>query len=218
MSDAPGYEILSLDEIERYPDPRHDGPVLLPLRYALDLKAVGANAWTAPVGKQAVPRHREDSGNEELYVVVRGRTTFTVDDEILDAPAGTFVHVPTGVVREAVAEEPDTIVLAIGATRGEPFIARGWDEVVVAFAKARAGDAAGGRAMIEALIERQPGEWQGLYNAACFEALHGDADHAFDALRRALELDAAAVRSFAPGDDDLAVLRDDPRWEELILA
>ncbi len=211
-----GYEILSLDALERYPDWRHDGPELLPLRYRLGLRGFGANAWTAEPGRQIVPRHAEDSGNEELYVVVRGRATFTVGDETRDAPAGTLVHVPNGIVREATAEEPDTIVLAVGATRGVAFMPHGWDEVVIAFAKARAGDVEGGRAMMEALVARQPGEWQGPYNAACFEALQGDTDHAFESLRNALALDAASVRSFAPGDDDLASLRDDPRWQELM--
>lgn len=215
MSDRPGYEIVSLDEVERWPDPRHDGPTLLPLRYLLDLRAFGANAWTAPVGKPAVPRHEEDSGDEELYVVVKGRAIFAVGEELLDAPAGTLVHVPNGVVREAIAEEPETIVLAVGATPGKPFAARGWDEVVVAFAKARAGDVEGGRQMMETLTARHPDAWPGHYNAACFEALHGDADHAFAELGKAVELDADPVGELAPNDDDLASLRDDPRWQEL---
>jgi hypothetical protein len=215
MSERPGYEIVSLTEVERWPDLRHDGPVLLPLRYLLDLRAFGANAWTAPVGKQAVPRHEEDSGNEELYVVVKGRATFTVGAETLDAAEGTLVYVANGVVREAVAEEPDTIVLAVGATPGEAFAPHGWDEVVVAFAKARAGDVDGGREMMDALIARQPGEWPGPYNAACFEALHGDADHAFAALAEAVARNEDAVRGYALHDDDLSSLHDDPRWDAL---
>ena len=215
MSERPGYEIVSLTEVEGWPDLRHDGPVLLPLRYLLDLRAFGANAWTAPAGKQIVPRHEEDSGNEELYVVVKGRATFTVDDETLDADEGTLVHVPNGVVRGAVAEEPGTIVLAVGATPGQAYTPHGWDEVVVAFSKARAGDVDGGRSMMAALIARQPGEWQGPYNAACFEALNGDADHAFAALQEAVELNPDAVHGYAAQDDDLASLHDDPRWQEL---
>jgi mannose-6-phosphate isomerase-like protein (cupin superfamily) len=216
MSEHPGYEIVSLDTVERYPDPRHDGPVLLPLRYLLDLRAFGANAWTGPVGKQAVPRHQEDSGDDELYVVVKGRAAFTVDDETLDAPVGTLVYVPNGAVREAVVEEPETIVLAVGATPGKAYTARGWDEVVVAFAKARAGDVEGARTMLDVLRAREPKEWPGAYNAACFEAQYGDIERAFAALGEAVELDAQAVRGYAPHDDDLAPLHDDPRWQELV--
>ena len=211
-----GYEVLSLDDVGSYRDWRHDGPVLIPLRHRLGLRAFGANCWTAEQGAQIVPRHEEASGNEELYVVVRGRATFTVGSETRDAPAGTLVYVEGGTVREAVAEEPDTIILAAGATRGETFVARGWDEVVVAFAMARAGDVAGGRELMQALVARQPDAWQGPYNAACFEALQGDHDRAFEHLREAFRLGSQEVREFAPGDDDLAGLHGDPRWAELV--
>ena len=163
-----------------------------------------------------MPRHAEASGDEELYVVVRGRASFTVDRETVPAPAGTLVHVGSGETREAIAEEPGTIVLAIGATRGKPFEAHGWEEVVIAFARARAGDADGARLLIEGLLAREPGEWQGPYNAACFEALYGDAERAFAHLARAVELDGDAVRGFAPGDEDLSSLHDDTRWQELM--
>ncbi len=211
-----GYEVLSLDDVGRFRDWRNDGPVLIPLRHRLGLRAFGANCWTAEQGDRIVPRHEEDSGSEELYVVVRGRATFTVGAETRDAPAGTLVYVEGGTAREAVAEEPDTIILAAGATQGAAFVARGWDEVVVAFAMARAGDVDGGRELMRALVARQPDAWQGPYNAACFEALQGDHDRAFEYLRKALELGPQEVRDFAPGDDDLAALHDDPRWTELV--
>jgi quercetin dioxygenase-like cupin family protein len=212
-----GYEILSLDELEPSPDPRYDGaPRLLPLRHALGLRAFGANAWTNESGQTLVPRHSEESGNEELYVIVRGRATFTVGDENLDAPAGTLVHVTSGEVREAVAEEPGTIVLAVGGTPGEPFTAHGWDELVIAFAKARAGDVAAGRAIVDDLVARRPADWEGPYNAACFEALFGNEERAFANLGRAIELAGDEVRGFAPGDDDLTRLHGDPRWGELV--
>ena len=214
-----GYDIYSLDELGSYPDPRYEGaPQLIPLRYELGLRAFGANAWTQDVGGHVVPRHKEASGDEELYVVVRGHARFTIDGETLDAPAGTLVHVASGEEREAVAEEPATIVLAVGATRGKAFEAHGWEEVVIAFAKASAGDLKASRAIIDGLLARQPNEWQGPYNAACFEALHGDADRAFAHLTRAVELASDEVRELAPGDDDLTRLHDDPRWQELIAA
>ena len=80
-----GYEILSLDEAETAP---HRGSNLIPVRYTLGYRAAGVNAWKADAGGQLIPPHSEDSGNEELYVVVSGRATFTVGDETTDAPAG----------------------------------------------------------------------------------------------------------------------------------
>lgn len=212
-----GYDIYSLDELGTYPDPRYEGePKLIPVRHELGLRAFGANAWTNDAGGQVVPKHGESSGNEELYVVVRGSATFTVDDRSFDAPAGTLVHVVSGETREAVANEPGTIVLAVGATRGEAFEAHGWEEVVMAFAKAREGDVVASRAIIDGLLARQPDDWQGPYNAACFEALYGDTEQAFAYLTRAVEMGGRDVRAFAPEDGDLASLHDDPRWQELM--
>jgi mannose-6-phosphate isomerase-like protein (cupin superfamily) len=210
-----GYEILTLAELERYPSENHGDSRLLPLRRRLGLRAFGANAWTAEVGKQVVPRHWEESGNEELYVVVAGRATFHVGDETQEAPAGTLVYVPAGTVRQAFAQEPGTIVLAVGATPGEAFAAHGWDDVVVAFAEAKAGRVDAGRAVMREVAARWPDEWGPAYNLACFEARFGDADAAFEHLRRAVTISEEA-RALAGEDSDLARLHDDRRWQELV--
>lgn len=207
-----GYEILSVDELGAFASPNHGDSRLMPLRRRLGLRAFGANCWTADVGKRVVPEHEEDSGNEELYVVVRGRATFTVDAETIEAPAGTLLFVQAGERRTAVAEEPDTVVLAVGATVGEPFVSHGWDDVVVAFALAQAGELEAGRAVLEQVSENG---WEGIYNVACFEARFGDLDAAFDNLRRVLEAAPDEVAPYLEHDSDLDRLREDPRWQEL---
>jgi hypothetical protein len=50
-------------------------------------------------------RPRGGRGHEEVYAVLRGRATFTLDGVELDAPAGTFVRVAPEVRRRAVASE-----------------------------------------------------------------------------------------------------------------
>ena len=211
-----GYEVVTLADLERHPNPNDPTALLMPLRYHLGLRAFGANCWTAEVGERIVPLHSEESGDEELYVVVSGRATFTVDGRTVDAPAGTLVHVDPGEVREATAEEEGTIVLAVGATPGEAFEARGWDEVTVAFGRARAGQVAAGRALLEQVAARHDNEWQADYNRACFEAQFGDRAAAFDHLRNALAHAPEEVRRYARTDDDLAPLRDDSRWQEAV--
>jgi hypothetical protein len=211
-----GYEILSLDELRAYESPNHGDSRLMPLRHRLGLTAFGANCWTAEVGKAVVPRHEEDSGNEELYVVVRGRARFVVDDEELDAPAGTLVHVHAGETREAFADEPGTIVLAVGAKPGEPFVAGGWDETIVAFAEAADGNVEEARAVMEQLAARHSEHWGTAYNLACFEARFGDRDRAFAHLATAFGHDAEAARGWAERDSDLDSLREDPRWQEIV--
>lgn len=122
MSD--GYQVLSLDEVETI---EHRGNNLIPVRRTLGFRPAGANAWVADAGGELVPPHTEETGSEELYVVVRGRATFTLGGEETDAPAGTLVFAPPETHRTAVAAEDGTIVFVVGGTVGQAFESTGWD-------------------------------------------------------------------------------------------
>ena len=212
MSD--GYTILSLDDVEHVP---HRGSNLVPVRHTLGFEPAGVNAWIADAGGQLIPPHEEDSGNEELYAVVRGRATFTVGDEKADAPAGTLVFVPPEVFRTATAEEDATIVFAVGGTVGAAFNAGGWDSFAVADAYRQSGRLDEGRAIMEQLIAAKPDYWAVHYNAGCYEALGGESGAAFAHLRRAQELDADGdAAPYFREDSDLDSLRDDPRFQEFV--
>jgi hypothetical protein len=112
-----GWTAVSLDDVEAVP---WEGTELVwrPLRHALGTRIVGMGAYTADrAGQEVVEGHDEGGdgrGHEEVYVVLRGRARFTLGDEQLDAPAGTFVLVRPGTYRRAVAQEPGTAVLALG--------------------------------------------------------------------------------------------------------
>jgi tetratricopeptide (TPR) repeat protein len=211
-----GYEILSLDDLDRVAST--DGTLVMrPLRRRLGFQPFGVNAWEGEhAGDQVIVPHRETGGPEELYVVVRGEARFTVGDDTVDAPVGTLVHVPPEVYRAATAAQDGTMVLALGAKPGEAFAPSGWEDFYVAFSLLQAGRPAEARAAMQEALEREPGAWQGAYNAACFEALAGETEAAFENLRRAVELDRRAVREIAAGDDDLASLRGDPRFAEVL--
>jgi mannose-6-phosphate isomerase-like protein (cupin superfamily) len=210
MSD--GYEILALDEIESFD---HRGSKLIPVRHTLGFRPAGVNAWVADTGGQLIPPHEEESGDEELYAVVSGRATFIVGEETADAPAGTLVFIPPGVLRTATAEEDGTIVFVVGATVGKAFEAGGWDTFAVAHALQQAGDVDASRAVMQKGMEDSPASWELPYNAACLEALAGHADEAFPLLRRALEMSGGEIRPYLERDEDLDSLRDDPRFQEL---
>jgi hypothetical protein len=210
-----GYQILSLDDLDRVTY-RGSGETLRPLRIALGFRPFGVNVWSADAaGDKLIPPHEEDSGHEELYVVVRGTARFTVGDETQDAPAGTLIHVKADTFRTATAAEPDTLVLAAGGKEGEAFHGGGWEHVHMAFSRLDAGDVAGGRALMEANIDEGEHAWGGHYNLACYLALAGETDAALDELRTARELNRDNVMQWLPHDSDLDSLRDDPRFAEL---
>jgi hypothetical protein len=209
------YLVLSLDDLERLPS--SDGTLtLLPLRRTVGFRPFGVNAWLgAKAGDHVIERHREQDGDEELYVVVRGRATFTLGEETFDAAPGMLVHAPPGTLREAIAAEDDTVVVAVGATPGQVWKPAPWEDFYVAFAYRVVGKVEEARALVADTLTRHPGTWQGEYNAACFEALEGDDDAAFEHLRLALERAPEVIEEHAPEDGDLTRLHADPRWKEL---
>ena len=188
-------------------------PVLMPLRRRLAVRSFGINCWTAPVGRPVIERHSEPDGDDEVYLVVRGGVRFTVGDETFDAGPSTLVHVPPDTLLEAVATEP--LVVAIGAKPGEAFEPKSWEDFQIAFAEAQARGDDEARSFLAEMLARDPDAWQPAYNAACFEALSGNADAAFEHLARALDLGPARVRELAEDSEDFVSLHADPRWRSV---
>jgi mannose-6-phosphate isomerase-like protein (cupin superfamily) len=214
MSD-PGYEILSLDDLERVPY-RGSGEILRPLRHRLGFRPFGVNVWSAEAeGDKLIPPHEEESEQEELYVIVRGTARFTVGEKTFDAPSGTLIHVPPGTFRVATAGKAPAMVLVAGGKAGVAFAPGGWEHVHLAFALLDAGDAPAGRAVMESTVVPEEYEWGKHYNLACYDALAGDHERAFEHLRKAIELNRDQVMGWLPNDTDLDPLRDDPRFQEL---
>jgi hypothetical protein len=114
-----GWKALALDEVEAVPW-RGTELVWHPVRGALGTRIVGMGGYTADrAGQVVIEGHTESEdglNHEEVYLVLRGRATFTLDGAELDAPAGTFVAVlDPAVHRRAVAAEAGTAVIALGA-------------------------------------------------------------------------------------------------------
>jgi mannose-6-phosphate isomerase-like protein (cupin superfamily) len=209
------HNVVQLDELESIPVGDR-GLQWRPIRSRLGITAFGTNAYTADVGDEIVEEHTEGTyQHEEMYVVVKGRATFTLDGEEIDAPAGTIVHLPEpGVRRSAVAAEPGTTVLAVGAKPGEPFQPSAWE---LGFRASKMEPAEAVR-YVEEYMHEYPEMAATHYNLACFRALAGDPQGALDALERATELDAESVRKWADGDSDLDSIRDEPRFGALVAA
>jgi quercetin dioxygenase-like cupin family protein len=206
-----GYEVVHVDELEELPI-NHGEFVWRPIRRRFGISAFGTNAYTAKAGQRVVEEHYEKDGHEEMYVVLRGRATFALGDDEVDAPAGTIVFARPGTKRGAIAAEDDSAVLAVGAKPGVVFEPSPWEDIFAAFSYAEKGENDRARGLIEDAIARRPDEWQGHYNAACF-SIHYDGDNeaGIAQLQRAYELEPKRVAEIARDDSDLDPVREDPR-------
>jgi quercetin dioxygenase-like cupin family protein len=210
-----GYEIARIDELEELPINQGEF-VWRPVRRRFGISAFGTNVYTARAGQRVLEEHAEKDGHEEMYVVLRGGATFTLDDEEVDAPAGTLVFVRPNTRRGAIAAEDDTAILAVGAKPGVVFEPSPWEDLFAANSYADLGDLERARSLIDESLGKHPDQWQGYYNAACIEAKAGDAERALEYLRRGAELDQERIANYAKEDADFDSIRDEPRFESAI--
>jgi hypothetical protein len=189
------------------------------IRHELGITAFGINSWLGPnAGDRVIPEHAEDQegDQDELYVVVRGRARFEVNDDTFDAPEGTLVYVPAGPNRRtAFAEEAGTTVVAVGATAGKAFEVHGWEFWGPLHDMFMAGDYEGVIAKGRETIEANPQYGMPLYNLACAESLGGHPDDAVRHLGMAIERWDGA-RELARNDSDFDPIREEPGFEELM--
>jgi tetratricopeptide (TPR) repeat protein len=201
-----GWEALRIDEIDPI---AVAGVNWRPLRRTLGVGAFGVNAYTADASAEIVERHTEERlGHEEIYVVLSGHATFTLDDDTLDAPAGSVVFVrDPRVRRHAHAIEDGTTVLAVGGKRGEAFTPSAWEPCFFVERYRASRDYAAALAELDAALAEYPDDASVVYSLACWHALAGHEDEAFAFAQRAIELDPRC-RDWAAKDDDLASIRD----------
>ncbi len=211
------YRVLSLPQEGREGD---GDRVFIRLRRTLDIGAFGAGAqYQAKAGEEVVGEHDElgpgADKQEELYVVVQGGATFTLDGEEIEAPQGTVVFVHPGTTRKAVATKDETIVLAVGGRRGEAYRLPPGAELFDFFEHYNRQDYDGALAACHVALEKFPGNALLLYNVACMESMLGRGDEALETLRSAVE-SYPRFKENARADDDFASLREDPRFLELV--
>jgi tetratricopeptide (TPR) repeat protein len=183
-----------------------------PVRRTLGITAFGINAYVADAGQEVVETHDEltagAGGHEELYIVVSGHATFTIDGETLDAPAGTLVFLPEPAAqRGATAQAHGTTVLAVGGEPGRPYEVSAWEFNFAAEAHASRGDWTAAVATVQEALPEHDGNPAIHYNLACFLARDGRPDEALANLRRAYDADPERVAKWEADDPDLDALR-----------
>jgi hypothetical protein len=194
-----GFRAMRLDDMEAVPW-AGTGLTWRPVRGHLGIRAFGAAAFTAEAaGEEVVEAHSEAEagrGHQELYFVARGRATFTLDGEPLDAPAGMFVFVEDPAVhRGAVAVEPGTAVLAFG---GEPTFMPAGHEYIARVRALRESDPERARTVAGEGLRELPDSPGAGYAFALAAAASGDEAEArrrlADAVERVPELADEARR------------------------
>jgi tetratricopeptide (TPR) repeat protein len=208
------YAVAHLDEIDEISDGRCPSR---PIRHHFGITSFGVNAWTGrESGDRIINEHNEDEGGEEeLYLVHRGRARFELDGEPTQAPAGSLVFVPPDVKRTAFAEEPGTTIIALGGTPGKAYEPGGFEIWAPLAPLYEAGEYAEAADRGRELIDAYPEYHALLYNVACCESLAGRTADAIEHLRRAIELSSSSA-SLANKDSDFDPLRNDPEFDELV--
>ncbi len=191
-----------------------------PLRMHFDVQSFGVNAWTASeAGSRLIGEHDEiPSGHEELYLITAGRATFMVDGDEIDAGPGTVVFVADPAVkRSAIAQDAGTTVFAVGGKPGEAYKPRAWETNALVLPLFERGELAEAKQMLNEALGRYDDREALLYNLACAEARLGEIDPALEHLATALA-GRPDLADLARGDDDLAPLREDPRFAAIVPA
>ena len=207
------YAVSGLDEIDEITDGRVPWR---PVRHHFGITSFGVNAFIGrEAGDRLINEHDEADEHEELYVVQRGRARFELDGKEVDAPAGTLVFAEPGVKRTAFAEEPETILIAIGGAPGQAYEPHGWEVWSQLAPLFQAGEYEQVADRGRELLQGHP-EYAGVfYNVACAEALAGRREDALEHLSHAVER-SERFRELARNDEDFASLRDEPAFKELV--
>lgn len=118
------YTIKHLDEFDYYKGEKaREG-----MRFVYAGKGLGVTAWGMNVIKMepnctSYPEHNhEDSGQEEVYVILKGKVKFIADDEESELEPGMIVRVGPSQNRRFMTDATEgATILAIGATPGKPY-------------------------------------------------------------------------------------------------
>ncbi|HYY31967.1 MAG TPA: hypothetical protein VE693_00065 [Gaiellaceae bacterium] len=92
------------------------------VRRFFGIRAFGVAAYTSQAGDPAIVPHSEEAyGQEELYILLRGRARFLCDGEEFKLEPGGLVFVQPDVYRAAFALETPTTLLVVGGVRGRAY-------------------------------------------------------------------------------------------------
>ncbi len=106
-----GYTLINRDD----PSIESFRGAFFKIRRALGTTAIGINEIRFPPGIEG-PEHDElDTGHEEIYIVLEGSGTFTIDGEAVPVVVGDYLRVDADARRQAGAGPDGMTFIAAGA-------------------------------------------------------------------------------------------------------
>ena len=111
------YAIVDAEEVE----PSYGG-VFKEVRRRLGLRAFGINQVDLPPAAEGREHDHVESGQEEVYLVLAGSGTMTIDGEEVELRPGRYVFVAAASVRKPVAGPDGLSWVVVGAPPRD-----GWD-------------------------------------------------------------------------------------------
>jgi mannose-6-phosphate isomerase-like protein (cupin superfamily) len=120
------YTVKSFDEME----PMYGG-FMLRARSSLGVTSFGMQVLNFPPnGGERYPNHdHAASGQEEVYVVLRGGADFNIDGETVHVGPQTALRVGAEAKRSILAGPEGAQILALGAVPGAAYEAPEWSEL-----------------------------------------------------------------------------------------
>jgi mannose-6-phosphate isomerase-like protein (cupin superfamily) len=109
-----GYSKVNVHDLE----PAGPGGAVRFLRRELDLLAFGLNWFELPPNSDGRHHNEEDSGQEEVNVIVRGSGTYVIGGEEVPIRAGDVFRFDPETSRGPRAGPDGLTMIAIGAPRG----------------------------------------------------------------------------------------------------
>jgi mannose-6-phosphate isomerase-like protein (cupin superfamily) len=109
-----GYSIVNVSELE----PAGPGGAVRFVRRELGVEAFGINWYQIPPNTEGREHNEQESGQEEVNVVIRGSGVYRIDGEEVPVREGTFLRFDPETTRMPVAGPEGLTMIAVGARRG----------------------------------------------------------------------------------------------------
>jgi len=109
-----GYSMVNVHDLE----PAGPGGAVRFVRRELDLLAFGLNWFEIPPNTDGRHHNEQDSGQEEVNVIIRGSGMYTIDGEQVPIREGDVFRFDPDTTRGPTAGPEGLTMLAVGAPRG----------------------------------------------------------------------------------------------------